>query len=370
MRWFTGLILMGLFMTSQMHSQQKRIRETGIELGVMQPGKMNALTDVPGVQVGHTTLILGDSVRTGVTAIVPHTGNIFQNKVPAAIYIGNGFGKLAGYSQVEELGNIETPIVLTNTLSVPVAMDALISYTLNQTGNEEIRSVNPVVGETNDGWLNDIRGRHIQQNHILEAISLADSGPIAEGNVGAGTGTVAFGYKGGIGTASRIVPKKVGGYTVGVLVQANFGGILTLNGQNLARVLDRVPSSYKEDTDGSCMMVVITDAPLDTRNLKRLAKRCMLGLARTGGIASNGSGDYVIALSTATANAVPYEPETLSLSSGSIHNDYMSPFFLAAIEATEEAIWNALFMAESTTGYNGSRIEALPIDKVLESVKE
>lgn len=357
-------------MTSQMHSQEQRIRETGIQLGVLPPGKMNSITDVPGVRVGHTTLVIGDSVRTGVTAILPHSGNIFQNKVPAAIYIGNGFGKLAGYSQVEELGNIETPVVLTNTLSVPAAMEALISYTLNQPGNEGIGSVNPVVGETNDGRLNDIRGRHIEQYHVLEAIAKADSGTVAEGNVGAGTGTIAFGYKGGIGTASRVVPKKVGGYTVGVLVQANFGGILTLNGQNLARVLDRVPSSYKEDTDGSCMMVVITDAPLDTRNLKRLAKRCMLGLARTGGIASNGSGDYVIALSTATENAVPYKPENLLLPSGSIHNDYMSPFFLAAIEATEEAIWNALFTAESMTGFKGSRVEALPVEEVLKLLRD
>jgi D-aminopeptidase len=367
MKWFTGFILLGLFMTSQMHSQSKRIRDTGIELGVLQPGKMNAITDVPGVRVGHTTLILGDSVRTGVTAILPHNGNIFQEKVPAAIYIGNGFGKLAGYSQVEELGNIETPIILTNTLSVPVAMDALISYTLNQGGNEKVGSVNAVVGETNDGRLNDIRGRHIQQTHVLQAISAASSGPIAEGNVGAGTGTVAFGYKGGIGTASRRVPKKAGGYTVGVLVQANFGGILTLDGKNLARVLDRVPSSYKDDTDGSCMMVVITDAPLDTRNLKRLAKRCMLGLSRTGGIASNGSGDYVIALSTARENTIPYEPEKLLLNQASIHNDYMSPFFLAAIEATEEAIWNALFAAESMSGFDDSRVEALPVGKILEA---
>jgi D-aminopeptidase len=368
MKWFSRLVLIGLFMTSNSYSQQQRIREAGIDLGVLPPGKMNAITDVPGVQVGQVTLIIGDSVRTGVTAILPHTGNLFQQKVPAAIYIGNGFGKLAGYSQVEELGTLETPVVLTNTLSVPVAMQALIDYTLRQEGNEEVRSVNPVVGETNDGRLNDIRGRHIQQAHVLEAISNASSGPVGEGNVGAGTGTVAFGYKGGIGTASRRVPKKVGGYTVGVLVQTNFGGILTLNGKNLAQALDRIPESYKQDTDGSCMMVVITDAPLDSRNLKRLAKRCMLGLARTGGIASNGSGDYVIALSTAKENTVPYEPEKLLRTSTSVHNDFMSPLFLAAIEATEEAIWNALFMAETMTGFNNSRAEALPVSKVLEAL--
>ena len=370
MKWFSGWVLIGMFMTFNSYSQQLRIREAGIELGVLPPGKMNAITDVPGVQVGQVTLVIGDSIRTGVTAILPHAGNLFQEKVPAAIHIGNGFGKLTGYSQVEELGTLETPVVLTNTLSVPVAMQALIEYTLSQKGNEEVLSVNPVVGETNDGRLNDIRGQHIALNHVLEAISRANSGPVGEGNVGAGTGTVAFGYKGGIGTASRKVPRKAGGYTVGVLVQANFGGILTLNGTNLARVLDRVPNSYKEDTDGSCMIVVITDAPLDTRNLKRLAKRCMLGLARTGGIASNGSGDYVIALSTAKANTVPYQPEKLLYSSSSVHNDFMSPLFLAAIEATEEAIWNALFMAETMTGFNDSRIEALPVSKVLEALSK
>ena len=369
MKGVSRVILIALFITFQMQSQHKRIRETGIELGVLQPGKMNAITDVPGVRVGHTTLILGDSVRTGVTAILPHDGNIFQEKVPAAIYIGNGFGKLAGYSQVEELGNIETPIILTNTLSVPTALEALISYTLDQPGNEEVRSVNPVVGETNDGRLNDIRGRHVEKAHVLDAISKASSGPVPEGNVGAGTGTVAFGYKGGIGTASRKVPEKSGGYTVGVLVQANFGGILTLEGKNLAKHLDRIPSSYKKDTDGSCMMIVITDAPLNPRNLKRLAKRCMLGLARTGGIASNGSGDYVIALSTAKQNRIPYTTDSPVHASEEVHNDFMSPYFLAAVEATEEAIWNALFAAESMKGYQGVRIDALPQDKVLKSIR-
>jgi D-aminopeptidase len=369
MKWVSGFILIGVFMTFQMHGQHKRIREAGIELGVLPPGKMNAITDVPGVRVGHTTLVLGDSVRTGVTAILPHSGNLFQEKVPAAIHIGNGFGKLAGFSQVDELGNLETPVVLTNTLSVPAAMEALISYTLDREGNEDVRSVNPVVGETNDGRLNDIRGRHIRQTHVLEAIAGASSGPVAEGNVGAGTGTVAFGFKGGIGTSSRVVPKKAGGYTVGVLVQANFGGILTLNGKNLARLLDRVPGSYAEDTDGSCMMVVITDAPLDTRNLKRLAKRCMLGLARTGGIASNGSGDYVIAISTAEENRIQYDPQQIATELKSVHNEFMSPLFLAAVEATEEAIWNALFMAESVTGFQGSRAEALPVDKVLKAIQ-
>lgn len=353
-----------------MQSQQKRIRDYGIELGVLSTGPLNAITDVPGVRVGHSTLISGDSVRTGVTAIVPHGGNVFQQKVPAAIYIGNGFGKLAGYSQVDELGNLETPIVLTNTLSVPVAMNALITYTLEQPGNEQVFSVNAVVGETNDGRLNDIRGRHITEEHILEAIVKAGSGPVSEGNVGAGTGTMAFGYKGGIGTASRVIPEKAGGYTVGVLVQANFGGILTLNGQNLAKLLDKVPSSFKEDTDGSCMMVVLTDAPLDARNLKRLAKRAMLGLARTGGIASNGSGDYVIAVSTAVENRIPYVSAGVSAEIKSVHNDHMSPLFLAAVEATEEAIWNALFMAEEMTGYKGRKAGALPVEKIIDLVRK
>ncbi|MFM1878865.1 MAG: hypothetical protein RLZZ241_1731 [Bacteroidota bacterium] len=347
---------------------QIRLRDAGIVLGVLRPGTLNAITDVSGVKVGQTTIVMGDSIRTGVTAILPHTGNLFQEKVPAAIYIGNGFGKLAGYSQVEELGNLETPIVLTNTLSVPTAMEAVIEYTLSQPGNEDVRSVNAVVGETNDGSLNDIRGRYLTKQHVLDAILGAQSGQVSEGNVGAGTGTVAFGYKGGIGTASRVLPKAYNSYSVGVLVQSNFGGVLTLNGRNLAIDLDRVPVKYT-DTDGSCMMVVLTDAPLDARNLKRLAKRCMLGLARTGGIASNGSGDYVIAVSTATENRIPYSPQGITSAVNTIHNDYMSPLFLAAIEATEEAIWNSLFMAETMVGKDGRRVEAVPRDLILELVK-
>jgi D-aminopeptidase len=347
---------------------QIRLREAGIELGVLRPGTFNAITDVPGVRVGHSTLVQGDSIRTGVTAILPHEGNLFQEKVPAAIYIGNGFGKLAGYSQVEELGNLETPIVLTNTLSVPTTMEALIEYILSQPGNEEVRSVNAVVGETNDGSLNDIRGRHVTKQHVLDAISGAKTGPVAEGNVGAGTGTVAFGYKGGIGTASRVLPKANNGYTVGVLVQSNFGGVLTLNGLNLAIELGRVPVKYA-DTDGSCMMVVVTDAPLDARNLKRLAKRCMLGLARTGGIATNGSGDYVIAVSTAPENRITYTPQGMTTEVITVHNDFMSPLFLAAIEATEEAIWNSLFMAETLVGKDGKRVDAVPRELILKLVK-
>ncbi len=349
-------------------AQQQRARGYGIEIGVLQPGEHNAITDVKGVKVGHATLYIGDSVRTGVTAILPHSGNIFQEKVPAAIYIGNGFGKLAGYSQVKELGNIETPIILTNTLSVPTASDALITYTLGLPGNEEVRSVNPVVGETNDGYLNDIRGRHVKQEHIIEAIKNAKTGPVSEGSIGAGTGTVCFGYKGGIGTASRVVPKKFGGYTVGVLVQTNFGGVLEINGFPIAKELDNYPRSFRYDVDGSCMMVVMTDAPLDSRNLERMAKRAMLGLAKTGGIASNGSGDYIIAVSTAEQNRIPYTDNSLIAKTETLRNDVISPLFLATIEATEEAIINSLFAATTTVGKDGHRIEALPVEKVLKII--
>ncbi|MTI21674.1 S58 family peptidase, partial [Fulvivirga sp. RKSG066] len=346
-----------------------RPRNQGLKIGVLNTGKHNAITDVRGVSVGHTTIIDGNDIRTGVTAILPHGGNIFQQKVPAAIYIGNGFGKLAGYSQVQELGNIETPIVLTNTLSVPKAMDALISYTLQQPENTEVRSVNAVVGETNDGWLNDIRGRHVQEKHVIEAIKNAKTGDVDEGNVGAGTGTISFGYKGGIGTSSRVLPEKAGGYTVGVLVQANFGGVLQIDGVPVAKLLDRLPSYSKYEADGSCMMVIATDAPLEARNLERLAKRAMLGLAKTGGYASNGSGDYVIAFSTATENFIPYETDEIVQSKAVLTNEAMSPLFLATVEATEEAIINALFAAETMTGRDGHTIEAIPKEKIFEILK-
>ena len=286
-------------------ASQKLLRDHGVEIGVLRPGPLNAITDVPGVLVGHTTRIEGRDIRTGATAILPHSGNIFQEKVPAAIYVGNGFGKLAGLSQVKELGSLETPIVLTNTLSVPTAMDAVITFTLGLPGNENVRSVNAVVGETNDGHLNDIRGRHIGQEDVLRAIQTAKAGPVAQGNVGAGTGTVCFGFKGGIGTSSRVLPKALGGYTVGVLAQTNFGGVLQVAGVDVGKQLGHYSESLKYSPDGSCMMVVMTDAPLDARNLERLAKRAMLGLARTGGIASNGSGDYVIAVSTAESCRIP-----------------------------------------------------------------
>ncbi|RIV35096.1 S58 family peptidase [Flagellimonas lutimaris] len=349
---------------------QNRLRDHGVEIGVLQPGQFNALTDVPGVQVGHTTIIQGDDIRTGVTSILPHSGNIFQEKVPAAIYVGNGFGKLAGYTQVKELGNLETPIVLTNTLSVPTAMNAVIGYTLHQPENENVRSVNAVIGETNDGYLSDIRGRHVTEEHVLKAIKNAKSGPVTEGNVGAGTGTICFGFKGGIGTSSRVLPKKSGGYTVGVLVQTNFGGVLQVAGVEVGKKLGHYSNSFKYSPDGSCMMVVLTDAPLDSRNLERLAKRAMLGLSRTGGIASNGSGDYVIAVSTAKACRIPYQSDDPIQLHPTLRNGAMTPLFLATIEATEEAILNSLFAGETMIGRDGHKIEALPKGKVLEMLKE
>ncbi|MCO4821062.1 MAG: P1 family peptidase [Flavobacteriaceae bacterium] len=354
------------------YGQTKRLRDYGIEIGVLGTGKLNAITDVKGVKVGHETIIEGDDVRTGVTAILPHEGNLYQFKIPAAIYVGNGFGKLAGFTQVKELGNIETPIVLTNTLSVPAASEALITYTLGLKGNEEVRSVNSVVGETNDGWLNDIRGRYVKPSHVLKAIDNAKVGPLAEGNVGAGTGTICFGYKGGIGTSSRLVPKSLGGYTVGVLVQSNFGGVLEISGVPIAKELEKYPFRDKilNDADGSCMIVVITDAPLGSRNLERLAKRAIMGLAKTGGIASNGSGDYVIAMSTAKENFVAHSSDAAVDVKRLIRNDEMSPLFLATIEATEEAILNSLFAAETIIGRDGHIVKSLPIDKVLALMKK
>jgi len=359
-----------LFGSAPSLAQEKRARDFGIEIGILPTGENNAITDVPGVKVGQTTLIVGDSIRTGVTAILPHNGNVFQQKVPAAIYIGNGFGKLAGYSQVKELGNIETPIILTNTLSVPAASNALISYTLNLPDNENVRSVNSIVGETNDGWLNDIRGRHIKEQHVLSAIKNASGGKVQEGNVGAGTGTICFGYKGGIGTASRKLSAEMGNYTVGVLIQTNFGGVLEINGVPIGEALRDSKDKATNEADGSCMMVVMTDAPLDARNLERLAKRAMLGLAKTGGIASNGSGDYVIAVSTAEEVRIPYSSESPFNNMKVLRNDEMTPLFLATIEATEEAIINSLFAAETMTGRDGHIIEALPIEKVIEIMRD
>lgn len=337
-----------------------RLRDLGIALGQLPAGPLNAITDVAGVKVGHRTLIKGEEVRTGVTAIVPHGGNLFQEKCPAAVYVFNAFGKLVGSTQVEELGVIETPILLTNTLAVWRAADALKHYTLTQPGNEDVRSVNPVVGETNDGTLNDIRGEHLSREDFLSALRGAKSGPVAEGNVGAGTGTICFGFKGGIGTSSRRLPEALGGYTVGVLVQTNFGGVLSIDGVPVGKELGRHylaatgPGDQVDRADGSIMMIVATGAPVDARQLKRLARRAGLGLARTGSSGSHGSGDFVLAFS---ANRNP--PKLLD-------DGQLSPLFEAVIEATEEAIYNSLFQAETMTGRGGRTVEALPFDRVRE----
>lgn len=326
-----------------------RARDIGLRPGSLPPGALNAITDVPGVRVGHTTLIEGENIRTGVTAILPHGGNLFREKVPGAVVVANGFGKLAGSTQVNELGEIETPILLTSTLNVPRVADAVLDYMLSLPGNENVRSVNPLVGETNDGVLNDIRGRHVTREHVLTAIRTAKTGPVDEGAVGAGTGTMAFGFKGGIGTSSRVA----GSYVIGVLVQSNFGGELTIAGAPVGRELRRAEPAT---ADGSIVMVIATDAPVDARNLRRMASRSIWGLARTGSTGSNGSGDYAIAFSTARS------PATL------LGNDAMSPLFQAVIEATEEAIYNSLFRAETVRG-NGRVAEALPLDRTVEILR-
>ena len=362
------LLISLLVINSIVVYKEKRPREYGIDFGVFKTGIDNSITDVKGVKVGHVTLNYGKNVRTGVTAIVPHPDDPFKVKTPTAVYIGNGYGKLTGYSQIEELGNSETPIILTNTLSVPTATQALIEYTLKN--NSNVRSVNPVVGETNDGRLNDIQGFHVKKEHVLEAIEKASYKNIGEGNIGAGTGTVCFGFKGGIGTSSRIIPKSLGGYTLGVLVQTNFGGVLTIAGESIGKKLKKYTfrKSNYEKGDGSCMIVIITDAPLDSRNLKRLAKRGMMGLAKTGGIASNGSGDYVIALSVAEQNLINQKLNIPMYNPNYLYNKDVSPLFLAAIEATEEAIINSLFAAKTMIGKNGFKVEELPKKKVLEYI--
>jgi len=328
----------------------RRARDLGIAPGRLAPGRWNSITDVEGVRVGHATLIRGARVRTGVTAVLPHGGNLFRDKVPGAVFVFNGFGKLAGSTQVEELGEIETPILLTSTLNVPRVADALLEYMLELPGNADVRSINPLVAETNDGWLNDIRGRHVGREEVFAAIREARSGPVEEGAVGAGTGTVAFGWKGGIGTSSR----RAGDWTVGVLVQTNYGGDLHILGVPVGRLLRRSASDSK---DGSVIVVIATDAPIDARNLKRLAARSALGLGRTGAAGSNGSGDYAIAFSTVR------QPARL------LPNDAMSPLFEAVIEATEEAVYNSLLCARTMEG-NGRRVEALPVQRVLEILRD
>ena len=359
-----------LFLTCSVYygtPQGLTFRDYGFSIGVLPPGQDNSITDVSGVLVGHFTLNKNKNIRTGVTAIIPHPGNIFMEKVPAAVYVANGFGKLTGSTQIQELGNIETPIILTNTLSVPVAAEALIEYSLKK--NINIRSVNPVVGETNDGYLNDIRGLHIQKRHVITAIENASSNKVIQGSIGAGTGTVCFGYKGGIGTSSRKLPSNMNSYTVGVLVQTNFGGILQIDGVPVGEELKQYNFADKlTSADGSCMIIVATDAPLNSRNLLRLAKRSMLGLAHTGGISSNGSGDYIIAFST--ANKISYQSDSPVDTTVTLRNDQMSSLLLAVIEATEEAIINSLFTAKTTIGFRDHKIEKLPVEKVLSIMKK
>ncbi len=389
----TAVFLIGT--TAHMHllaQNRPRTRDIGLTVGVLPTGPLNAITDVQGVLVGHTTLVRGENIRTGVTAILPHNGNLFREKVAGAVFVGNGFGKLAGSTQVNELGEIETPILLTSTLSVPRVADYLIDYMLALPGNEQVQSINPLVAETNDGYLNDIRGRHISRDDVFAAIKAAKGGAVEEGSVGAGTGTVAFGFKGGIGTASRKLPARLGGYTVGVLVQSNFGGVLTINGAPVGQELGRyylkddvapsptpspiTPAPRDQSPDGSIIMVVATDAPVDARNLRRMAGRAMMGMARTGGSGSNGSGDYVIAFSTAPEVRIRLSNRRDGQRDGSLTrdlkllgNDSMSPLFLAVIEATEEAIYNSMFKARTTTG-KGHTVEALPMDRTLEILRK
>ena len=342
-----------------------RVRDICVVPGILPPGQYNAITDVKGVRVGHYTMHRGERFHTGVTAIIPAPGNLRQDKVPAAVHIANGYGKLAGISQIVELGEIETPIALTNTLNVGEGVAALVEWTLEQDGNEDIRSVHAVVGETNDGYLNDIRARGLKKHHFRKAIEAAESGPVEEGNVGAGAGTIAFGWKGGIGSSSRGLPEAVGGWTVGVLVQANFGGVFSLDGAPIGQFLQQhyLRNTLQQDpsADGSIMVVVATDAPLSDRNLERLAKRAIVGLARTGATISDGSGDYVIAFSSNPSvrrvNDIP--PANAS----ELSNRKMSPLFQAVAEATEEAIYNAMFMAEDVAGYKGT-ISAIPVEQV------
>jgi D-aminopeptidase len=387
-----GLLLVILLqpdLSEGQQAQRPRAREAGVIVGILPPGPLNSITDVNGVLVGHSTIVFDSKVRTGVTAILPHGGNLFREKVPGAVFIGNAFGKLAGSTQVNELGEIETPIMLTSTLNVPRVADALIDYMLSLPGNEDVQSINPLVGETNDGFLNDIRGRHVGRDEVFGALRHATGGMIEEGAVGAGTGTVAFGFKGGIGTSSRKLPAALGGYTVGVLVQSNFGGILTINGAPVGRELGKyylkeqlssttfspckpgnTDLSLCHSADGSIMIVIGTDAPIDHRNLHRLAARAMLGLARTGAAGSNGSGDYVIAFSTAPELRIRTGANTRNSQTSVtlLSNEAMSPLFLAVIEATEEAIYNSLFRAK-TTSARGHTVEALPIDRTLEILK-
>lgn len=367
MKYPSAFSILLLFLTMHEIFSQTRPRDLGVPFGILPAGPLNAITDVPGVKIGQLTKIEGQDVRTGVTAILPHGENLFQEKVPAAIFVGNGFGKLAGYTQVQELGNLESPIILTNTLSVAAGIEGVVRYSLSQPGNESVQSVNAVVGETNDGYLNDIRGMHISGEEVIQAIHSAKTGEVEEGNVGAGTGTVCFGWKGGIGTASRKLPESLGGHTVGVLVQSNFGGNLQIAGVPVGEKLGKFPfKDALEKSDGSCMIVVATDAPVLERNLERMAQRAMMGLAKTGGIASNGSGDYVIAFSTNEGLRIPHSIPSRQLQKAEfLGNEDMTALFMAVIEATEEAIINSLFAAEPMVGKDNRKMEALPKEAVL-----
>lgn len=374
------LVLVPGSLVSQSNETRPRARDIGLEVGIFQPGANNAITDVDGVRVGHTTVITPPDVRTGVTAILPHSGNPYMSRVPAAIHVGNGFGKLLGVTQVRELGELETPVLLTCTLCVWKAADAMVEWMLARDGMERVRSLNAVVGETNDGGLNDIRSRPIEPEHVVAALESATEGPVEEGAVGAGAGTIAFGWKGGIGTSSRVLPESLGGYTVGVLVQSNYGGVFQMGGAPVGIELGQYSfanqvrrddeDAYDPDADvqewGSIMMVVATDAPLSDRNLERVARRAIMGLSRTGSPATNGSGDYVIAFSTANQVRRGTTPGVRAVDD--LNNNSMSPLFQATVEATEEAIYNSMLKAETVTS-NGRTIEALPLDAVLEILR-
>lgn len=371
------IVSLSLPMAASAQSESVRIRDLGLEPGIFEPGPENAITDVGGVKVGHKTLIEGSDIRTGVTAVLPHRGDLFNEKVPAAVHVGNGFGKAAGFLQVQELGTIETPIVLTNTLDVGTAVEAAVGWTLRQPGHENVGSVNAVVGETNDGYLNDIRGQHVTPDDVVSAIESATGGSVKEGSVGAGTGTSTLGWKGGIGTSSRALPEELGGYTVGALVQTNYGGILRIDGVPVGRRLGKysfrqvvesgeASSSTGSEDEGSCMIILATNAPVSPRNLERMAKRAMLGLARTGSYSSNGSGDFVIAFSTLNRRTGDQAPRPDSL----LPNSRMSPLFLGSVEAVEEAVYNALTAATTVEGRNGHTQEALPLDRLRSILRD
>lgn len=349
----------------------RRCEDIGLDVGILPRGRWNAITDVEGVRVGHCTLVRGEDVRTGVTVLVPHPGDLYRSRVPAAVSVGNGFGKAVGFTQVRELGELETPIALTNTLSTFRVADALVTWMLQRPGNGDLRSVNPVVGETNDGYLNDIRGRHVRAQHVLAALEQTASGPVPEGCVGAGTGTRCMGFKGGVGTASRVLPGALGGWTLGALVQTNFGGVLTINGAPVGRELGSFTFGdvLQAGRSGSCMIVLATDAPLSPRNLERLAQRSFLALGRVGAFSANGSGDYAIAFSTHPGARRQARPRNAVLKTVVLANTAMSPLFLAAVEAAEEAIYNALLAATTTQGRKGREVQALPLPRTLQLLR-